>query len=257
MKNDLVSIVMPTYNSAQYIRQSIESVLEQTYTIWELLIVDDGSTDGTWSSIRDIIEADERISYIRLEVNSGAAVARNVAIKQAKGRYIAMLDSDDVWASNKLEKQITFMQSHNYAFSYTNYLLADAQLNLSSIRGSGPKHITPHLMNIYGWISNPSVIFDMQVIGRVQGPNIRRRNDYALWLKVIKKADCYLLDEDLLFVRKHKNSISSTNYFVLIYYFYKLWRTCENKSCIVALLLTGVNIIGGIYKKLFFQKKCE
>lgn len=255
MNNELISIVMPTYNCAQFIMQSIESVLKQSYTNWELLIVDDCSTDNTESLIRELLQKDGRIHYTRLDINSGAAVARNTAIKQAKGHYVAFLDADDLWMPNKLECQLRFMQENKYAFTYTNYLQENVQQSICSLRVSGPKHISPYLMLIYGWVSCPSVMLDRQVVGTICGPNIRKRNDYALWLKVIKKADCYLLDADLLVVRKHRGSISAVNPFVLLGYFYKLWRVCENKSCVVALWRTTLNVFGGIYKHFVYSRK--
>ena len=111
---DLVSIIMPSYNTAKYIKASIDSVLAQTYPYWELIIVDDCSTDET----DEVVAAytDERIRYIKNEKNSGAAVSRNRALREAKGRWIAFLDSDDVWLPEKLEKQISFMKNNGYFF---------------------------------------------------------------------------------------------------------------------------------------------
>ena len=116
-----VSIIMPAYNCAKYITESIASVTAQTYTNWELLIVDDASTDNTQQVVEALAQSDSRIKYIRLEKNSGAAVARNTAIEKADGRYLAFLDSDDLWYPEKLKKQLEFMQENGYSFTCTTY----------------------------------------------------------------------------------------------------------------------------------------
>ena len=118
--NDLVSIIMPSYNTSNYIEASIESVRHQTYENWELIIVDDCSTDDTDEVVRPFL-SDRRIRYLKNEQNSGAAISRNWALREAKGKWIAFLDSDDLWLPEKLEKQVAFMEQNGYHFSYTNY----------------------------------------------------------------------------------------------------------------------------------------
>ena len=118
--NDLVSIIMPSYNTAKYIEESIKTVLNQTYTNWELIIVDDCSTDDTDLIIKPYLE-DKRIKYLKNEKNSGAAVSRNYALREAQGKWIAFLDSDDLWHPEKLERQIEFMEENGYKFTYTDY----------------------------------------------------------------------------------------------------------------------------------------
>jgi teichuronic acid biosynthesis glycosyltransferase TuaG len=121
----LVSVIMPTYNCAPYIVETIRSVQSQTYENWEIIIVDDCSTDNTESIVESI--NDKRIRYFKNSKNSGAAVSRNFALREAKGRWIAFLDSDDLWAPTKLEHQLRFMVENNYAFSYHNYSEIDEQ----------------------------------------------------------------------------------------------------------------------------------
>lgn len=125
MNSSLVSIIMPTYNCAKFIEESIESVLSQTYKNWELIIVDDCSNDNTEDIVKRYCETDDRIKYLKLDVNSGAAIARNKGIEQARGKYIAFLDSDDLWMDGKLEKQISFMEENNYNFTCTDYMQID------------------------------------------------------------------------------------------------------------------------------------
>lgn len=134
--NDLVSIIMPSYNTAPYISETIQSVLNQTYQNWELIVVDDCSTDNTDQVVAYI--KDERIKYLKNEKNSGAAISRNRALRESKGRWIAFLDSDDLWMTEKLEKQIAFMESNGYSFSYTNYEEMDMDGNSTGVKVTGP-----------------------------------------------------------------------------------------------------------------------
>ena len=126
--NDLISIIMPSYNTERYIGDSIRSVLAQTYSDWELIIVDDCSTDRTDDIVGGFLH-DTRIRYIKNEKNSGAAMSRNRALREARGRWIAFLDSDDLWLPDKLEHQVDFMEQHGYSFSYTKYREIDEQSN--------------------------------------------------------------------------------------------------------------------------------
>ena len=119
--NDLVSIIMPSYNCAEYIEESIRCVLAQTYPHWELIVIDDGSTDDSVARVTALKAADDRIALYHNERNEGPAFTRNRALRMAKGRWIAFLDSDDLWTPEKLEKQLKFMAENGYAFSYTRY----------------------------------------------------------------------------------------------------------------------------------------
>ena len=121
MIDDLVSIIMPAYNAEKYIEEAIESVLKQTYRNWELIIVNDCSIDATEQIVKKYQEKDERIKFHSLTENHGVANARNTALQNAVGRYIAFLDSDDMWLPEKLEKQIGFMKINNYVFTYHQY----------------------------------------------------------------------------------------------------------------------------------------
>lgn len=161
--NDLVSIIMPSYNTASYIKKTIQSVLDQTYRNWELIIVDDCSTDNTDEVVASI--KDERIKYLKNEINSGAAVSRNRALREAQGRWIAFLDSDDLWMPEKLEKQITFMAKNGYSFSYTNYEEIDERGRDTKIMVTGPKRIKRTGMQRYCWPGCLTVMYDSNVTG--------------------------------------------------------------------------------------------
>ena len=162
MEEELVSIIMPSYNTGKFIKETINSVIAQTYSNWELIIVDDCSTDNTDEIVKSI--NDNRIIYLKNETNSGAAISRNKALREAKGRWIAFLDSDDLWKNDKLEKQIKFMKENNCYFSYTNYIEIDENDNTNGKRITGPKKITKTGMFNYCWPGCLTVMYDANKI---------------------------------------------------------------------------------------------
>lgn len=249
----LVSIIMPSYNTGRFIKETIESVLAQTYTNWELIIVDDCSTDNTDEIVGHYL-TDERIRYIKNETNSGAALSRNRALREAKGKWIAFLDSDDLWEPDKLEKQIAFMENNGYHFSYTNYVEIDEESIPNGNRVTGPKRITKHGMYNYCWMGCLTVMYDSEKVGLIQIADIKKNNDYAMWLKVCKKANCYLLDEALAKYRKRSGSISNHGYRKLIKWHYRLYREAENRNSISSFLLTIRNLFFGVLKKIRYVK---
>jgi glycosyltransferase involved in cell wall biosynthesis len=249
----LVSVIMPTYNCAPYIGETIRSVQSQTYENWEIIIVDDCSTDNTESIVKSI--NDKRIRYYKNSKNSGAAVSRNFALREAKGRWIAFLDSDDLWAPTKLEHQLRFMVENNYAFSYHNYSEIDEQSKSLGIVISGPKHISKFGMFNYCWPGCLTVMYNREVVGPLEIADIKKNNDYAMWLKVIEQAECYLLNENLASYRKRTGSISNHGYTALIKWHYRLFKKAENCNCIIASFNTIRNLIFGVYKKLRYKKR--
>lgn len=252
--NDLVSIIMPSYNTAPYISDSIQSVLNQSYSKWELLIVDDCSTDDTDEVVKSYL-SDKRIQYFKNDKNSGAAISRNKALREAKGKWIAFLDSDDLWRPEKLEKQIGFMEKNDYHFSYTNYSEIDENGNETGITVTGPQRITRIGFYNYCWPGCLTVMYDVEVAGLIQIADIRKNNDYAMWLKVSQKTDCYLLSEDLAFYRRGRSgSISTHSIKVMISWHYRLYREAEKQNPLIALLNTWRNMMFGYYKKRVFVK---
>lgn len=254
MNKELVSIVMPSYNTGRFIKETVESVLAQTYTDWELIIVDDCSTDNTDEIVNEFL-SDERIRYIKNEKNSGAAVSRNRALREATGRWIAFLDSDDLWEPEKLEKQIAFMKNNEYHFSYTNYIEIDEGSKPLGRRVTGPRRITKHGMYNYCWMGCLTVMYDAEAVGLIQIADIKKNNDYAMWLKVCKRAKCYLLDETLARYRKRSGSISNHGYIKLIKWHYKLYREAENRDPISSFVLTVRNLFFGVMKKIRYVKE--
>lgn len=252
--NDLVSIITPSYQTGAYIGETIKSVQAQTYANWEMIIVDDCSTDDTDEVVLPFLK-DSRIRYLKNEKNSGAAVSRNRALREAKGRWIAFLDSDDLWTPKKLEKQIAFMEKNHYAFSYTEYEEIDESSSSMGGYVSGPKKITKSGMYGYCWVGCLTVMYDRDVIGLVQIQDIKKNNDYAMWIQICKKADCYLLKEQLGKYRKRTGSISRHGIMTMVGWHYKLWHEAVGKNAFMSWVYTGVNLVCGFYKKIRYVQK--
>lgn len=253
---DLVSIITPAYNSEKFIADTIMSVLNQTYQNWEMIVVDDCSTDKTAEIVLSIQKEDNRIRYIKNGSNRGVAFSRNVALKSAKGKWIAFLDSDDVWHPEKLEKQIEFMNRNNYHFSYTNYCEIDEHSKEMGMLISGPKVIDKNKMTAYCWPGCLTVMYDAEYVGLMQTVDIKINEEYALWIEIAKKTNCYLLDENLARYRKHSNSLTNKSYFSLIKWHYVMFRKLDN-NVIYSFVLTIRNLIFGTYKKIVYRRNIK
>lgn len=252
---DLVSIIMPSYNCGRFVEEAIRSVQAQTYTRWEIIFVDDCSTDDTIRKVSEMREKDSRIKIFKNRCNSGAAVSRNFALREARGRWVAFLDSDDLWKPDKLEHQIKFMEENGYAFSCTERDVIDENSRPLYQYVTGPNKVSRKSMESYCWIGCLTVMYDCYKVGLVQIADLKKNNDYAMWLKVIKKYDCYLLKEVLASYRLRKGSISHDHLIKLIKSHYTLWRIGEEKNPIVAIMFTIRNIICGVVKKLKYVSK--
>jgi len=205
-----VSIITPLHNTRDYISETISSVLKQTYQDWELLIVDDASDDDSVQIVTAFTENDSRIKLIQLTENSGAAVARNVAIEAANGQYIAFLDSDDLWVPEKLEKQLEFMQTTGCPFTYTAYTKMD-EYGDEFIDIGVPERVNYKNILKTCYIGCLTAIYDSEYFGKVTMPLIRKRQDYGLWLKLLKRTEyAFGINEPLAFYRTRKDSISSS-----------------------------------------------
>lgn len=249
----LVSIITPTFNCGRFIAQTIESVIAQTYQNWEMIIVDDCSTDNTKGVVNRY--RDHRIKYHCLDNNSGAAVARNTALRLAKGRWIAFLDSDDLWLPNKLEHQLAFMSDNGYAFSYHAYSEIDESNNQLGIHVKGKKSVNKFDMFTCCWPGCLAVIYDYEKIGLIQIADIKKNNDTAMWLKVIKKENCHFLDENLALYRRRQGSITPKPIHKRIWAHYPLFRISEGMNPIAATFWVIMNVAGNAYKKLFYVKE--
>jgi len=205
----LVTIVTPMYNSAGYISETIESVLQQTYQNWEMILVDDCSSDKSVEIVKRYMERDPRIHLIELKDNSGGAVARNAAINAAKGRYIAFLDSDDLWREDKLSEQVKFMSENDVKFSYSAYQVVNTQLKKIGEVGV-PSRLSYKEMLKTNFMGCLTVIYDVAYFGKVEMPLIRRRQDYGLWLKLLKRVTyAYGVNQCYAKYRVHDGSLSS------------------------------------------------
>ncbi|SFR49320.1 glycosyltransferase family 2 protein [Thiomicrospira sp. ALE5] len=228
-----VSIITPSHNSVQFISVTIQSVLDQSFSDWELIIVDDCSTDNSVEVIQSFVEQDSRIKLIRLSENSGAAVARNTAIEAAQGRYIAFLDSDDLWLPDKLEKQLAFMQANDYPFSYAAYDKIDENGQVFGHIGVPDRVCYSDLLKTCS-IGCLTAIYDTQYFGKVSMPLIRKRQDLGLWLKLLKKTDyAYGLNQTLAQYRVRTDSISA-NKANAAKFTWRLYREVEGLNLIKA-----------------------
>ena len=254
----MVSIVMPAHNCAAFIKESIESVQVQSYGDWELLVVDDCSVDETVAIARAIAAKDSRIRVFTNERNSGAACSRNRMLRNAKGDWVAFLDSDDLWEPEKLAKQIAFMEANGCGFSYTEYETIDEGGERLGRRFSGPARITRAGMCRYCWPGCLTVMYDRRKVGLVQIADLKRHNDYAIWLEVVEKADCLLLPEVLGRYRVRESSIShGIGLKAQVEHLYMLWRKGEGLGMSAAAYRTFANLVFGAYKKLRFVKPVE
>ncbi len=255
-KRDLVSIITPAYNCGLFITETIHSVLAQTYTNWEMIIVDDCSTDGT-ENIVSLFLTDDRFRYIKNLSCKGAAVSRNIALKEAKGRWIAFLDSDDLWMPDKLEKQILFMKENGYAFSYHDYIEIDEQSKEIGRYVSGMRFITKWEMYGCCWPGCLSVMYDASIIGVIQIADVKKNNDTAMWLKIIEKSNCYLLKENLGQYRRRTNSITPTSIQAKIGWHYILFRDAAGMNPLSASFWMCINVFGNSLKKMFYVRKYD
>ena len=232
----LVSIVVPVFNSEKFIIETIQSVKKQTYQNWELLLVNDCSTDKSEQIIRKY-EEDKRIRLINLKANSGAAIARNTGINNAKGKYIAFLDADDLWNKEKLEKQIKFMEENNYDFTFTGYEFADENGNNLGKVVNVPKQINYKQALKNTTIFTSTVIFNVEKLGKelISMPDVRRGQDTATWWKVLKTGIiAYGLNENLSLYRRSNNTLSS-NKIKALKRTWNLYRNVEKLSFFTSL----------------------
>ena len=255
METDLVSIIMPSYKCGRFIEESVKSVQAQTYQNWELIIVEDCSGDDTISIVLKLKKNDNRISLYQNSSNSGAAVSRNAALRYAKGRWIAFLDSDDLWEPTKLDKQIKFMKENGYAFTYHEYIEIDEQDKELGVHVSGKEHVGKFDMFSCCWPGCLSVMYDASKIGIVQIKDIKKNNDTALWLKVIRKADCHLLPETLGKYRRRVISITPKPIWKRIWAHYPLFRIAEEMNPLFATFWVIMNVFGNAYKKWKYVKR--
>jgi teichuronic acid biosynthesis glycosyltransferase TuaG len=238
--DDLVSVVMPAHNACPFLEMALYSALGQSYASLEIFVVDDASSDATLETAEGIAATDSRVKVMRSNRKVGAAGARNLAIEASTGRYIAFLDSDDVWERNKLEHQILALRNSNAALSYTAYRKIDEANKVGAVVIDVPEAVTYEKLLRTNVILCSTVIYDTARIGKAFMPNIAKRQDYGLWLKILReysresRGQCEHptaigVREPLVRYRIRRNSVSSNKLHAARYQ-WRVYRQLEHLS---------------------------
>ena len=248
-KRPLISIISPAFNSERFIEETIQSVLKQSYNNWELIIIDDASSDKTLEIIDKLAKKEKRIKPISLAQNGGAGIARNTGVKLAKGQYITFLDADDLWKPHKLETQLKFMQEKNNAICFSSYeLINEEGKPLPYYIEALPKLTLSKLLKA-NYIGNLTGMYKVSELGKIKFSTLRKRQDWAMWLMAIKKAEyAFGIKESLAYYRVRENSISS-NKIKMLSYNYKVYKQFLGFSTLKSVFYMSVFL-----KEQFFVK---
>ena len=248
LENDLVSIIMPAYNAELYIASAIDSILRQSYQNWELLVVNDASSDRTAKIVQEIRDADLRVKLFTNITNMGIADARNVALENAKGKFIAFLDSDDLWQPDKLRLQLAFMKENKASISYSGY----RRINEG---GKFLGSVVPPGLIIYedllktNHIGNLTGIYDCERLGKEYFRKFKHE-DYIAWLNLIKRAgSAHGIPQELAHYRVYSGSASS-NKLKTISWQWRIYRDAEELSTLKSCVLMGSYIWNAVLKRL-------
>jgi teichuronic acid biosynthesis glycosyltransferase TuaG len=254
--SELVSIITPSYNSEKFISETIASVQNQTYSNWEMIIVDDCSSDKTVEIIQNFMDDDSRIHFIKLNKNSGTGIARNTALKMANGRYIAFLDSDDLWQKDKLTKQLLWMQNKNMPFSFSFYDCIDEKGLELNKRIEAPLKLSYKQLFFCNFIGNLTGIYDTEYFGKITISSNRKRQDWMVWLTILKKIKtAEPITESLAKYRVRENSISASKTSLLqhnyaVYRQFHKYNSLKSLFCMMGFLFTQLLIKPKFIKKL-------
>ena len=251
MEIPLVSIITPSFNAEKFIAQTIESVQKQTHTNWEMIIVDDCSVDNTFSIIKEIALKDKRIQYLRLEKNSGTGIARNIALSKSKGKYIAFVDSDDLWKPTKLEKQIDYLTTNQLPFTFSFYDCIDEEGNSINKRVEAPRNLSYLQLFFCNYVGNLTGIYDVDYFGKIAISSTRKRQDWMMWLTILKKVKtAQPIPESLAYYRIRENSISASKTDLLKHNF-AVYRRFHSFNLFVSL----VCLIGFLFTQLLIKPR--
>ncbi|WP_337967939.1 glycosyltransferase family 2 protein [uncultured Flavobacterium sp.] len=235
--SELVSIIIPTYNTEKFIGLTLQSVQNQSYQNWEAILVDDASTDKTVEIIKDFAEKDNRIKLFQLAKNSGNGGARNIALEKATGKYIAYLDADDLWFPSKLEKQIQFLKANDLPFTFSFYDCIDEEGNNLNRRVEAPLNLTYNQLFFCNYVGNLTAIYDSDYFGKIVIEATQKRQDWRLWLTIVKQIkETKPVPEPLAFYRIRKDSISSSK-FKLIKHNFGVYRNFHGFNFVFSVLL--------------------
>jgi len=245
----LVSIITPVYNTKKYLNQAIESVKIQTLVDWEMILVDDCSDDGSWELLEDLSENDSRIKIFRNSDNSGSGISRNRAIGIAVGKYIAFLDSDDLWHPDKLKVQISLMEKKKWVFSHTSY----GYISAEGEKIKSTFHVSNHPVRYRDLLKRTEIscltaIYNQEVIGKYFMSEHRKKQDYALWLAILKSGiQSYPIDIELAYYRKTPNSATSKKWKLIINHVNFLMET-QQMNLVQSLYYTFYWMINGFIR---------
>ena len=250
----MVSIITPVYNCEEFLEECIQSVLNQTLKDWELILVDDCSTDSSSIIINKYVALDSRIKLYSLNKNVGAGIARNKGIEISRERFIAFLDSDDYWHRNKLKLQIEYMIQENIDFSYTNFFELDKEDKVSKIILT-PKSVNSFSLLFNNYIKTLTAIYDTKRIGKTYMPNYRKRQDWGLWFNLLNKTNkAYRFKEPLAYYRTSNTSLSK-NKLKLVKENFNFYRFFLQKNILESLIMIILFFVVHFTFKMFFLKK--
>ncbi|MBW4358933.1 glycosyltransferase family 2 protein [Flavobacterium taihuense] len=251
MEEALVSIITPSFNSEKFIVETIQSVQNQTYKKWEMIIVDDCSTDQTVSIIEQFVKNDHRIRLFQLDKNSGAGIAREFALSKASGDYIAFLDADDLWKPIKLEKQLQFLKEHKAHFTFSFYDCINEQGNGLNKRVEAPRNLSYRQLFFCNYVGNLTGIYEVNYFGKIAISATRKRQDWVLWLTILKKIErAKPVPESLAFYRIRDNSLSASKLDLLKHNF-AVYRRFHGFSYVDSLFI----MIGFLFTQLMIKPR--
>lgn len=252
----MVSIITPVFNRQEFLDECVQSILNQSYKNWELILIDDCSTDASVKMIKNYVASDKRIKAYFFNKNVGAGVARNKGIEISTGRFIAFLDSDDYWHKEKLNKQIEFMLERNIEFSYTYSIKLDKNDEASRVL-LPPKNVNSFALLFNNYIKTPTAIYDTKRIGKIFMPNFRKRQDWGLWFNILEKTKkAYCLSVPLAYFRTSNDSLSK-NKLNLLRENFNFYRIHLNKNIVVSFFLMILFLFVHLSFRVFFERKIE
>lgn len=248
MVNPKVSIITPLYNSERFITETIQSVIAQTYTDWEMLIVDDCSTDNSKSIVEEFVKQDERIKYFFTNNPSGSpTVPRNIGIDKASGRFIAFLDSDDLWHCDKLYLQIPLFDDEKVGIVFSNYEKINEDGDTNERFVTAPPLVTYKQLMKGNVIACLTAVYDSKKNGKVYFTN-QGHEDYAFWLSILKRGYVAKNSGDILAKYRVRKSSVSSNKFKVIKWYYKIYRQNEKLSVIVSIYYVFIALFKSFFK---------
>jgi len=248
--NPLVSVITPVFNGEAFVAESIKSVLTQSYSDFELIVVDDGSTDDSCEIVRSYHDNDPRITLISNKNKKGPAGARNTGIRRARGRFIAFLDCDDIWYQSKLSKQLEFMHNNSAALTFTSYDIVAEDGSNTGKRRLAPPSVSYRELTRRNIIGCLTAMVDIQRSGNAVMPNIRMRQDWGLWLRILRETNTKALgiQEPLAALRIRSGSLSQ-NKLRASYYNFRVLYQFERLPISQALYCVFMHSLGAIRDK--------